>query len=71
MNTTLKQIKALNIDLPLRIMSLVAKFGKGDGSSIPYPRATMIREFLGLSPKPTSQEVGKTFLVTNDLENRV
>ena len=45
-NTTLKGIKALNIDLPLRLMALRAKYTK-KGDDVPIPRAPMLRQLIG------------------------
>ena len=61
LNTTLKMIKAVNIDIPLRLMSLIAKFGKS--GAVPYPRAPMVLEFMGLPAEPT-----KGLLSLNDLQ---
>lgn len=53
LNTTLKQMKALGLDIPLRLMSLIAKFGKGGTSNLPTPRGEMLRTFLDLPSKPS------------------
>lgn len=52
MNTTLKAIKALGIDIPLRLMALQVKARQ----NMPVPRAPMVREFLGLAAKPSASD---------------
>jgi len=56
LNTTLKQMKSLGLDIPLRLMSLIAKFGKGGTSNLPTPRGEMLRTFLGLPEKPSPSD---------------
>jgi hypothetical protein len=56
LNTTLKQMKALGLDIPLRLMSLIAKFSKGGTSNLPTPRGEMLRSFLDLPLKPSPDD---------------
>ena len=50
MNTTIKAMVKLGVDLPLRVMSLVEKFKGRDrmADAIKDMRAPMVRTFLGL-----------------------
>ena len=66
--TTLKGIRALGIDVPMRLMQMVAKYGKGGTGNVPMPRGPMIRAFMGLSPVPKPAEVGRAFLRADDLK---
>jgi len=52
LNQTIKMHVRLNIDLPMRLMSLVAKV---TGRS-PIPRAAMVRGMLGLPATPSADD---------------
>lgn len=49
-------MKALGLDIPLRLMTMIAKFGKGGTSNLPTPRGEMLRTFLDLPVKPSPED---------------
>jgi len=60
MLTSLKAIKNLGVDVPLRWVAMVAKFGKGGNANVPEPRGEMFRSFLGLPGRaPAGGELKK------------
>lgn len=54
-NQTLKQMKELGIDVPLRVMGIIAK-AQADGASVPRARGPLLRSLLGL-PEDSSPDV--------------
>src|SRR5262245_55830790 len=56
MLTSLKAIKALGVDVPMRWAQMVGKYGKGGLANVPEPKGEMFRTFLGLPPQPASRQ---------------
>jgi hypothetical protein len=56
MTTQLKQMKSLGIEVPIRLMTLIAKYGKGGTANVPTPRGVMLRTYLGLPEQPSSAD---------------
>ena len=54
-NATLKAMKELGLDLPMRMITMIQK-SRAQGMGIPRPRGEMIRSLIGITDKTPRQD---------------